>query len=113
MTQCRLLFSIRSHGRPRAARLDKTKLHTLTLRRVLELWIYYNTELVMICGAPGCRRRAKLDLIGMVDRYGAISTLGDLRRRLCCARCGAKRAEPFFVIESPRRFSDKWFPHPP
>jgi hypothetical protein len=82
-------------------------------RRVLELWIYYNTELVMICGATGCRRRAKLDLIGMVDRYGAAATLGDLQRRLCCAICGAKLAEPFFVIESSRRFSDQWFPHPP
>jgi hypothetical protein len=93
--------------------LDKTDTDTLTLRRVMELWIYHDVELVLVCGAVDCRRRAKRDLIDRIDRFGAASTLGELRRRSRCVKCKSKAPEAFFVIESPRRFSDEWFPWPP
>ena len=97
----------------RRRELDKIDLDTLTLRRVMELWIYHNIELVLICQTPNCRRRAKVDLIDRVDRFGADSTLGQLRRRSRCVECKVTAPEPYFVIESPRRFGTKWFPRDP
>ena len=88
-------------------------LDTLALRRVMELWIHHDIELVLICRTPECRRRAKVDLIDRIDRFGAGSTLGALRKRSKCVKCGAKAPEPFLVIESPRRFGAQWFPRPP
>jgi hypothetical protein len=88
-------------------------LDTLTLRRVIELWIYHDIELVLICRTPDCRRRAKVDLIDRIDRFGAESMLGEMRKRSCCGRCNAKSPEAFFVIESARRFGEKWFPRAP
>ena len=93
--------------------LHKLDLDALTLRRVMELWIYHNIELVLICRTAGCRRKAKVDLIDRIDRFGADSTLGALRGRSRCSGCEAKAPEPYFVIQSPRRFGDRWFPKPP
>lgn len=84
---------------------------TLSLRRVIELWIYYDIELVLVC--TRCKRRAKVDLIDRIDRFGADSTLGTLRRRSRCIRCSDKVPTPFFVIEGAKRCDAKWFPRPP
>ena len=91
--------------------LDKIDLNTVSLRKVLELWIHYDMELVLICSE--CKRRSKVDVIALIDRFGSASNLGSLCRLSRCLRCSAKKPKPFFVIQSTRRFSDEWFPHPP
>lgn len=93
--------------------LHKTDPDTLTLRRVLEMQLYYHIELVLVCRTPDCRRRSKVDLIHRVDKYGAESTLGHLRKVSRCWECKMSGPDAYFVIESPRRFEDQWFPRPP
>jgi hypothetical protein len=93
--------------------LDKVDLDTLTLRRLIELWIYSDVELVLICRTSACRRKAKVDLIDRIDRFGSQSTLGALRRRSSCQACQAKAPAAYLVIQSPRRHSDQWFPKRP
>ena len=61
--------------------LCKEDLDKLTLRRVMELWIHHDIELVLVCRTEDCRRRAKVDLIDRIDRFGADST-----QSRCCAR---------------------------
>lgn len=93
--------------------LHRTDLKTLTLRRVMELELHHRIELVLICRTPDCRRRAKVDMINRISRYGEESTLGELCTRSRCADCRNLDPEIYFVIESPRRFEDQWFPRLP
>ncbi|MBK1868292.1 hypothetical protein [Taklimakanibacter albus] len=86
---------------------------TLTLRRVFEMQLNYQIELVLICRTPDCRRRAKVDMITRIDKYGSASTLGHMRKRSRCSGCDMPEPDAYFLIESPRRFEDQWFPRRP
>lgn len=91
----------------------RTDLRTLTLRRVMELALWHRIELVLVCRTPDCRRRSKVDMINRISRYGEDFALGDLCARSCCVNCKNRDPAIYFVIESPRRFEDQWFPRPP
>ena len=55
-----------------------------TLRRVLELGLTVAFE------CRSCRRVSQLIVLDLVGRYGITTTLGDLRSKAVCSRCGKR-----------------------
>ncbi len=77
-----------------------------TLRRVVELGLAVAFE------CRNCRKLSQPDVLDLVDRYGLRATLGDLRRKAVCSRCGKRQAN--VLTRTPGIRGDRaWWPHPP
>jgi hypothetical protein len=77
-----------------------------TLRRVLELGLTVAFE----CRA--CRRISQMILLDLVERYGITTTLGELRSKAVCSRCG-KREVDVLTRQPGVRGDRAWHPRPP
>ena len=77
-----------------------------TLRRVLELGLTVAFE------CRSCRRVSHMILLDLVERHGITTTLGELRSKAVCSRCG-KREVDVLTRERGVRGARAWWPRPP
>ena len=77
-----------------------------TLRRVLELGLTVAFE------CRSCRRVSQMIVLDLVERYGITTTLGELRSKAVCLRCG-KRVVDVLTWERGVRGARAWHPRPP
>lgn len=91
--------------RPRLVR-DQSDRDLMTLRRVID------SRLTMVAECHNCRRLTEIDALDMVDRLGAATTIGELRKKCRCRVCG--KSEPLVLMREPGVRGEKaWWPHPP
>jgi hypothetical protein len=77
-----------------------------TLRRVLELGLTVAFE------CRSCRKISQVVVLDLVERYGITATLGELRSKAVCSRCGKRVAD--VLTRQPGVRGDKaWHPRPP
>jgi hypothetical protein len=77
-----------------------------TLRGVLELGLTVAVE------CRSCRRVSQLIVLDLVERYGITTTLGDLRSKAVCSRCG-RRVVDVLTRQPGVRGDRAWHPRPP
>jgi hypothetical protein len=77
-----------------------------TLRRVLELGLTVAFE------CRSCLRVSQMILLDLVERHGITTTLGELRSKAVCSRCG-KRVVDVLTRERGVRGARAWHPRPP
>ena len=77
-----------------------------TLRKVIELGLTVAFE------CRSCRRVSQVILLDLVERYGITTTLGELRSKAVCSRCG-KRVVDVLTRECGVRGARAWHPRPP
>jgi hypothetical protein len=77
-----------------------------TLRRIVEL------RLGLAFDCRNCGKFAKIDVLTMIERYGAAALLGALQAKAKCSRCG-KRAAEILTHDPGLRGDRAWGPRPP
>jgi hypothetical protein len=77
-----------------------------TLRRVLELGLTIAFE----CKA--CHRISQAIVLDLVERHGIGTTIGELRGKAVCSRCG-KRVADVLTRQPGVRGAKAWHPRPP
>jgi hypothetical protein len=82
-------------------REQRLRMHELVVRTLADLG--EQSRLAAYC--PSCRRSQFLDLEALRARYGAELSLRNLRARLRCSRCGARRPEVIHVWDNGARFA--------
>ena len=78
----------------------------LTLRQVLELGLTIAIE------CRSCQRISQAIVLDLVERHGLATTLGDLRSKAVCSRCG-KRVADVLTRQPGVRGAKAWRPRPP
>jgi hypothetical protein len=78
----------------------------LTLRQVLEL------GLTVVFECKSCRRVSQTIVLDLAERHGLATTLGELRGKAVCSRCG-KRVADVLTRTPGVRGSLAWWPRPP
>lgn len=91
------------------AGLKTANLDRLTFRQVLQLRI--DKDMIAVLRCPNCGRRAQHDWIGLIERFSGACTLGELRARSRCLRCGRRNPQVYFWI--PGRDGGEWWPSAP
>ena len=77
-----------------------------TLRRVLEIGLTVAFE------CRSCRKISQMVVLDLVERYGMTTTLGELRSKAVCSRCG-KRVADVLTRQPGVRGERAWHPRPP
>jgi hypothetical protein len=77
-----------------------------TLRQVAEL------RLVFVFECRNCRKVSEVDVLGLIERYGASATVGEIRDKARCRICKKRTAE--VLMRQPGSRKDfGWWPRPP
>jgi hypothetical protein len=77
-----------------------------TLRHVVEL------RLGLAFDCRNCGKFTSLDVVLLIERYGAAMRLGDLRPKAKCSRCGKRTADVLTHLPGVRG-ARAWWPRPP
>jgi hypothetical protein len=77
-----------------------------TLRRVIELGLAIAFE------CRNCHKLAQSNALDLVERYGLTITLGELRAKAVCRRCGKRNADVLMRRPGMPR-GRNWWPRPP
>jgi len=77
-----------------------------TLRQVVEL------RLLVVFECRNCRKVSEVDLLGLIERYGASATLGEIRTKARCRIC-KKQSADVLMREPGWRKDTGWCPRPP
>ena len=77
-----------------------------TLRRVLELGLTVAFE------CRSCRKISQVVVLDLVERHRLTTTLGELRLKAVCSRCG-KRVADVLTRQPGVRGDRAWHPRPP
>lgn len=81
-------------------------LETYTLQRTVDLHVVPGLE------CSKCRKFAVINVDRLAEAYGADLTLGEIRNRARCQRCGARN--PVILLRANAVRGDyAWFPRPP
>jgi len=76
----------------------------MTLRSIIERGQSLSFE------CDKCWRLVAVDLLDLIGRFGADTTVGDVRRKLVCRRCNKRRARA--LVKTGNR-KDEWIPTRP